>query len=560
MNNNTILQFTHTLTAPAAPSQLTFDLTYRYRPERRDTWNVTTPWGVFPVDREGLGMFARYGKQTVEEYASANKLDLSKPDLPAQSGYGVPMHVELTDLDSGALLDAYTLGEIEDSDDFYGTVEVRLTIPYDVTNVKITGKVAADYDGRVRRGEIVITPLAELPPDYVAPKPLAREALRKRLTEVSDSPGILYGVQNFPYEKGGYTLGTSDVFDLVGREPAIFGLDSLSLIGMEGASRGSEREAKAEPPGYDAHECVRRAADLTIRLWRQGVIPTLSCHMSDPAMVWEHYAGGRTELKLPSGEWNFYGYGYDNSCKAAIDPADGRARSPHKPMLRLCEGESGVTEVFNAYLDIIAEYCLLLQEAEVPLLLRPFHENSGDWFWWGNSGCEDVGGAYAPEMFRKVWQYWHGYFTDKGVSNCLWVYSPNGPDFDNASKLGTEAYRPYAATYPGDDYVDVCAFDDYTTDADTLADDIAYVTRFAAERGKIAAASEVTGSPTDPAITEFLFGALTNTSLAYMLQWTPPSFAPFLVSPTRANSSAARAYIKWLNDDRVILSQAFGLE
>ncbi|MDR0445682.1 MAG: glycoside hydrolase family 26 protein, partial [Oscillospiraceae bacterium] len=538
-----------------SPAELSFVLTYRYRPERRDTWNITSPWGVFPADRDGLEMFARFGGQSVKDYAAANGIDLTKPDLPAQEGYGSPMYIELTDPESGDLLDAYTLGESEDLFDFYGKITVRLTVPHNVKTLQITGRLGADYEGDTRYGEAALTPLGALPDDYIAPKPNPREALRRRLIEVADSTAILYGVQNFPYEKGGYIKGTSDVYDLVGRQPAVFGLDSLSLIGMEGASRGSEREAKAAAPSYDARECVRRSAELTISLWRQGVIPTLSCHMSDPAMVYDHFTDGKTELKLPDGGWSFYGYGYDNSCKAAIDPADGRARSPHKPMLRLCNGEAGVTEVFNAYLDIIAEYCLLLQNAGVPLLLRPFHENSGDWFWWGNSGCETAEGAYDPAMFHKVWRYWHDYFDRRGVTNCLWVYSPNGPDFDDTSKLGTEAYRPYIATYPGDDYVDVCAFDDYTTDKAVLEADVAYITKFAAGHGKIAAASEVTGSPTDPAITELEFSTLTGTRLSYMLQWTPPSFAPFLVSPTRANSAAARTFINWLNSKDVLLAQ-----
>jgi hypothetical protein len=105
----------------------------------------------------------------------------------------------------------------------------------------------------------------------------------------------------------------------------------------------------------------------------------------------------------------------------------------------------------------------------------------------------------------------------------------------------------------------VCAFDDYTTDKDTLVSDIKYATDFAASHGKISAASEVTGSPTDPAITDFLFTTLADTSafkqnLAYLLQWTPPSFAPYLVSPTRANSGAVNEYISALGAENIILA------
>ena len=61
------------------------------------------------------------------------------------------------------------------------------------------------------------------------------------------------------------------------------------------------------------------------------------------------------------------------------------------------------------------------------------------------------------------------------------------------------------------------------------------------------------------AITEYLFRSLTDTAhlpvnIAYMLQWTPPGFSPFLISPTRANSSAANTLIRALNSKNVILA------
>jgi mannan endo-1,4-beta-mannosidase len=298
--------------------------------------------------------------------------------------------------------------------------------------------------------------------------------------------------------------------------------------------------------------------------------------MSDPAMVYDDYikdninratnaaiynAGG----KYP---WNFYGYNYGNSVRTAVDERDKRERSPHKPMLRIYRAvtgqssaphDTGVLDVFNAYLDICADYCLLLQERNIPVLFRPFHENSGDWFWWGNSGCEDENNKYCPEIFKTNWQYIVKYMYKRNVHNCIYVYSPNGSDFDNEEKLYTSAFRPYATAYPGDEWVDICAFDDYTTDEAVMRDDIVTVSEFAAKHNKVAAATEIAGSPADPAVTEFLFRSLTDTAhlpvnMAYLLQWTPPSFSPFLVSPTRANSGAANTLIRALNSKNVIMA------
>jgi hypothetical protein len=321
---------------------------------------------------------------------------------------------------------------------------------------------------------------------------------------------------------------------------------------------------------------IKGSALRSANEWKSGAISTLSLHMSDPAMVYDDYMKDNTNratgaaIYTEGGEypWNFYGYNYGNSVRTAVDERDGRERSPHKPMLRIYKAvtgrsnepyDTGVLGVFNAYLDICADYCLLLQAQEIPVLFRPFHENSGDWFWWGNSGCEDENDKYCPEIFKINWQYIVKYMYKKGVHNCIYVYSPNGSDFDNEDNLYTSEFRPYAITYPGDEWVDICAFDDYTGDEAVMRDDIVTAANFAANHGKITAAAEITGSPSDPAVTEFLFRSLTDTAhlpvnMAYLLQWTPPSFSPYLVSPARANSGAANALIRALNSKNVILA------
>ncbi|MDR0863294.1 MAG: glycoside hydrolase family 26 protein [Oscillospiraceae bacterium] len=575
---------------PRSVSPGTFEVTlaYKFRRGRSDSWNVSMPWGTFPVDIRGLEMFAAYGGQSVSEYAEAHGIDLSKPEIPAVTGFGSAFYAELSA--HGEVADALTLGDGEDlgsADDaplgFYGKVTLRLYSPKaaDSAVLKLYAPPDCGYDADVYYTAPTFTetdapetyvgstpafaPAPEITEDYAA-IPCDRDAvpcakkLLAYLKGVADAGYLLYGVQNYPYEKGGGGYAgadakSSDVYDLVGANPAIFGLDSLSLIGMENAWRVEQL-----PDG----DYVRGSALRSIVEWRGGSISTLSMHMSDPAMVYDDYINGNRnratgEPLFENGKWNFKGYGYDNSCRTATDSRDGRERSPHKPMLRIYRGDEGVIGVFNAYLDLVAEYCLLLQAENVPVLLRPFHENSGDWFWWGNSGCEDESGAYAPEIFRANWRYIVEYLQGKGVHNALYVYSPNGDDFDNETKLGTAAFRPYKITYPGDEFVDITAFDDYTTDRAVLKSDVKTVTDFAHAHNKVAAASEVTGSPTDGAISAFLFGTLSDTAeykqhLAYMLQWTPPSYAPYLVSPTRANSGAVREFVGAVTAERILLS------
>lgn len=41
-------------------------------------------------------------------------------------------------------------------------------------------------------------------------------------------------------------------------------------------------------------------------------------------------------------------------------------------------------------------------------LFRPFHENTGGWFWWGATSC-------TPDQFRAAWKYTTGYLREKGM-------------------------------------------------------------------------------------------------------------------------------------------------
>ena len=96
-----------------------------------------------------------------------------------------------------------------------------------------------------------------------------------------------------------------------------------------------------------------------------------------------------------------------------------------------------LNEVFNGYLDLVAEIDSELQAADVPLLFRPFHENTGSWFWWG-------AGHATPSDFIALFQYTEKYLQEKGLHNMLYVYSPGGGELKSEGD--------YALTYPGSSY------------------------------------------------------------------------------------------------------------
>jgi mannan endo-1,4-beta-mannosidase len=97
-----------------------------------------------------------------------------------------------------------------------------------------------------------------------------------------------------------------------------------------------------------------------------------------------------------------------------------------------------VNTAWNAYLDNIAAQ---LKQINGAVMLRPFVELDGNWFWWGNQ---------PTAQFIALWQYtWHRIMVTDGVTNALWVYNVN-------------AYSGnYTAYYPGSAYVDIVSWDSY---------------------------------------------------------------------------------------------------
>ena len=102
--------------------------------------------------------------------------------------------------------------------------------------------------------------------------------------------------------------------------------------------------------------------------------------------------------------------------------------------------------------DKIAVCLGKLQEAEIPVLWRPYHEMNGVWFWW----CNQKG----DEGFKRLWIMMYDYFTNHHkLNNLIWVWNTNAPrDIPN-----DEAW-PYELFYPGDRYVDILAADVYRKD------------------------------------------------------------------------------------------------
>ncbi|GGB40044.1 hypothetical protein GCM10011380_31860 [Sphingomonas metalli] len=107
-------------------------------------------------------------------------------------------------------------------------------------------------------------------------------------------------------------------------------------------------------------------------------------------------------------------------------------------------------------MDAVAGELAWLRDHGVPVLWRPYHEFSGDWFWWGKHG---------PDAFRALWTTMFTRFTVRHrLDNLIWVLGWAGQNVD-------------PRYYPGRETVDIAGADIYAADHGNLAPMFAAVKR-----------------------------------------------------------------------------------
>ena len=103
-----------------------------------------------------------------------------------------------------------------------------------------------------------------------------------------------------------------------------------------------------------------------------------------------------------------------------------------------------------ARIDQVAKWLKPMKTGNIPVFWRPLHEAQGNWtesnpgtdwhkawFWWGYEG---------PEAFKELWRVMYDRLVNyHGLTNLIWVFTAGD------SKRW----------YPGDEYVDIVAYDFY---------------------------------------------------------------------------------------------------
>lgn len=361
------------------------------------------------------------------------------------------------------------------------------------------------------------------------------------LLGVGKSDYLIYGHQNDTIHKAGPAAGTkdddftftnSDTKDLTGSYSGIEGIDSMSFTG-----------ADYSVPAGSSDDLVTYSAKLMEKVASEGSIITLCSHMPNFAEV-------AAKGKDSKGHYDYSGYSTIHTSGNVVQ--------------RVMPG-GDLNEAFLGYLDMVADFGNQLEAKGIPVLYRPFHENTGSWFWWGAAQCD-------PAAFKDLWRYTVEYLRDvKGVHNFIYVYSP-GSDFNNEND--------YLQRYPGDDYVDVMAFDMYNNDPTltdsfpySLADNMKIVDGLAEKHSKLTAVSEtgiaVTGE-NGMAVSgnkrlnwhEDISDAVSKTNAAYFMTWVnfgegSGLYEPYLKTAATGHEMSNN-FINYYNDMTSVFADGIG--
>lgn len=265
-----------------------------------------------------------------------------------------------------------------------------------------------------------------------------------------------------------YKEGRSDVKEVVGDYPAVYGWD------LGGIERQSNELNIDGIPFKKIKQYIKQGYE------RGGVI-TISWHLDSPL----------------------------GNYRNAWDTTHGTVASVNP---------GGANHLlYKEWLDKVAAFIGSLKGNKgeaIPVLFRPFHEHTGNWFWW----CKNASTAFE---YKTLWRFTVYYLQkEKKLHNLLWVYNTSG-DFKTKEE--------YLERYPGDDMVDVLSFDNYQY-GDPLKEKwfevntntaLNMVGEIAAAKNKLFALAE-TGFEAIPYSgwwTETLLNAIGSNKISYVLVW-----------------------------------------
>lgn len=265
------------------------------------------------------------------------------------------------------------------------------------------------------------------------------------------------------------------------------------------------------------HALKRRATIISIvrKAWYQyGAVPIASWHLENP-----YTPHGFASIGIPAIYNSAHGdivlsdsniFSYPRSHKdvpreilSGIQYDDGVSISDKEHWLpsgtstkcgkgRLQEGDDleGYDSPRQWYENMVADLCYLINEFVdengngIPIILRLFHEPETKFAWWGYGVSKKTYKEFMRFTITKIREQCQN-------KNILFAYCKDR--YWNKST--------YADRYPGDDYIDIVGYDDYTICSSDSSDSMVIermkiISSFAKDHNKVAALFE-TGNKTD---------------------------------------------------------------
>lgn len=223
----------------------------------------------------------------------------------------------------------------------------------------------------------------------------------------------IYGGGHTESSPNGYTgdelLGYESEFEWIkknfGDYPAVRGFDLMNYNPLYGWEDGTP--------------------ERMIEWGKKGGIPTVCWHINLPTDFANYNIGDEVS-------WEVCSYKPNSSFSVAKATQEGTKEYEYVQLATQC----------------LAKELLKVQDAGIPVIFRPYHEAEGNsgvgnaWFWWGQEGAEP---------YKALWKQLYTTLTDEyGLHNLIWEFN-------------SYTYATSPPWYPGDEWVDIVAFDKYDT-------------------------------------------------------------------------------------------------
>ena len=252
--------------------------------------------------------------------------------------------------------------------------------------------------------------------------PTPAQSLISRLDTLKDK-GYMFGHQDDPFYgiTWEWERDRSDTKELVGDYPAVMGFE------IGGIEVGDLKNLDSVPFNWMQEEIIAHH--------KRGGIITISWHPRNPLL------GTTAWIENDLAEYN-----------KAVAELEAKGEStenlvnPKRTVAEMLEGGC-IHDKALTWFDRVTTFLsgLKTEDGEmVPVIFRPWHENTGNWFWWGEANC-------SAEEYKALWNMTQDYINDRLPGQFVWSYSPSPrsmehflerwPGEDRVQLLGVDAYQ-----------------------------------------------------------------------------------------------------------------------